>query len=85
MSAAVGITRSISESRCDSVLQPARPRRTGMESLRARYEEWLLEAAEDSRVRRQAQYMTPNVNFRGSARRSYDEQKPRAVVQGDLQ
>ena len=42
-------------------------------------------AAEDSRVRRQSQFMTPNDNFRGSARKSYDEQQPRAVAQGDLQ
>jgi hypothetical protein len=41
-------------------------------------------AAEDSRVRRRTQYMTPNENFRGAARRGYDEQQPRPVQERDL-
>lgn len=41
-------------------------------------------ALEDTRIRRQAQYMTPNENFRGAARKAYDEQRPRAVTQRDL-
>jgi len=41
-------------------------------------------AAEDSRVRRRAQYMTPPEEFRGSARKGYDEQQPRPVQERDL-
>ena len=41
-------------------------------------------AAEDSRVRSRTQYMTPPAEFRGSSRKGYEEQKPRAVQQRDL-
>lgn len=57
------------------------------EMKRQEEEDWKVAmrlAAEDSRVRSRTQFMTPNENFRGSARKSYDEQKPRAVQERDL-
>jgi hypothetical protein len=40
-------------------------------------------AAQDSRVRSQTQLMTPNKDFRGSAKKGYWEQYPRGVGRGD--